>query len=51
MLRSYQVSGGEILYILERPGALAILVLMIFSMGFTAISQRKRKAKLAAAQP
>jgi len=49
MLRSYQVSGGELIYLLERPGAIAILILMLFSISFTAISKRRRKAKLAKA--
>ena len=49
MLRSYQVSGGELIYLLERPGAIAILLLMLFSISFTAFSKRRRKAKLAQA--
>ena len=32
-LRSYQLSGGNPLYILERPGAMAIVAVMIFSLG------------------
>lgn len=47
MLRSFQVSGGELIYLLERPGAIGILVLMLFSMGYTAYSKRRRMARLA----
>lgn len=45
MLRSYQVSGGEITYLLERPGAIIILVVMILSMAITAWSKRRNLAK------
>jgi putative tricarboxylic transport membrane protein len=46
-LRSYQLSGGDPLYILNRPGAMAIVAVMIFSLGMTAWSKR-RQAKIEA---
>jgi len=46
-LRSYQLSGGDPLYIFERPGALAIVAIMIFSMLMTAWGKR-RQAKVEA---
>jgi putative tricarboxylic transport membrane protein len=45
LLRSYQVSGGEITYLLERPGAILIVCIMILSTAFTAFSKRRRKHK------
>lgn len=44
-LRTWQVSGGHPSYILERPGAIGILVCMVASLGLTAWG--KRKAELA----
>jgi putative tricarboxylic transport membrane protein len=41
---SFQVSGGRLGYILERPGAIAIFALMLLSIG-TAAWSRRRKAK------
>jgi putative tricarboxylic transport membrane protein len=41
-LRSYQLSGGDPLYILERPWAMAIVAVMLFSLGMTAWSKRRQ---------
>jgi putative tricarboxylic transport membrane protein len=47
-VNTYQISGGDPSYILERPAAVAVLVLMALSFGATAWSQHKRqKQKLA----
>lgn len=46
LLRSYQVSGGEISYLLERPGAILIVCIMILSTAFTALSKRRRARKM-----
>jgi putative tricarboxylic transport membrane protein len=46
-LRSYQLSGGNPLYVLERPAAMAIVAVMLFSMAMTGWSKR-RQAKLEA---
>jgi putative tricarboxylic transport membrane protein len=46
-LRSYQLSGGDPLYLLERPGAMALIAVMIFSFAMTAWSKR-RMARLEA---
>jgi len=48
-LRSYQLSGGHVSFILQRPGAMAIIGLMLFSMGMTAWGKRKQ-ARLEAAE-
>jgi hypothetical protein len=39
---SYQVSGGSAAYILERPGAIAIMAAMCLSLGFNAWSKYRR---------
>jgi putative tricarboxylic transport membrane protein len=41
-LRSYQLSGGNPLYILERPAAIGIILVMAFSMLMTAWSKRRQ---------
>ena len=47
LLRTWQISGGDPAYALERPGALVIFALMIFSISLTAWSaRRRRKARL-----
>ena len=48
LLRSWQVSGGNPSYVLERPGAAAILALMLLSIGMTALSRRRRQRRAAA---
>lgn len=45
LLRTYQISGGDIAYALERPGALLILALMVLSFGLSAFSKIRRKRK------
>lgn len=45
LLRTYQISGGELAYALERPGALFILALMVLSFGLSAYSKFRRKRK------
>jgi putative tricarboxylic transport membrane protein len=46
-LRSYQLSAATRLYLFERPGAMAIVGIMIFSLVMTAWGKR-RQAKLEA---
>ncbi len=46
-LRSWQVSGGDISYILQRPGAMAIVAVMIGSMALTAWTKRRRAKRRA----
>lgn len=40
-LRSMQVSGGDLSYVLERPAAIAIFALMVLSLAATAWSKRR----------
>jgi putative tricarboxylic transport membrane protein len=49
-LRSYQVSGGDISYILQRPGALLIVAVMIGSAALTAWTKRRRAQRRGAGQ-
>jgi putative tricarboxylic transport membrane protein len=49
LLRTWQISRGELGYLLERPGAMLIFGLMFLSIGLTAYSRRKRKRAAAAA--
>ncbi len=42
LLRSNQLAGGDPLYILNRPAALAIIALMLFSLLMTALSKKKQ---------
>ncbi|MBC7282381.1 tripartite tricarboxylate transporter permease [Hoeflea sp.] len=46
IIRTWQISRGELGYLLERPGAILILVVMIASVGMTAISKYRRKKAL-----
>ena len=48
LLRSWQISGGNLSYVLERPGAAAILALMLLSIGMTAFSRMRRQRRAAA---
>ncbi|BCJ90453.1 membrane protein [Terrihabitans soli] len=41
-LRSYQLSGGNPLYLFERPAALAIVFIMLASLAMTAWGKRKQ---------
>ena len=45
LLRSNQVSGGDFTYLFDRPAAMAIIAVIIFSMGFTAWAKRRRKRR------
>jgi putative tricarboxylic transport membrane protein len=45
LLRTYQISGGELSYALERPGALFILALIVVSFGLSAFAKIRRKRK------
>ncbi|MCS0501981.1 tripartite tricarboxylate transporter permease [Ancylobacter mangrovi] len=47
-LRSYQISGGDPLYLFQRPGAVAIVGVMVASLGMTAWSKRKQRRAEAA---
>jgi putative tricarboxylic transport membrane protein len=51
LLRTYQISGGDPSYALERPVALAVFALMVLSITLTAISKRRRKRSLIAQAP
>lgn len=42
MLRSYQLIGGDLRYVLERPGALLIFGVMVLSLALTALAKRRR---------
>lgn len=42
LLRSWQISGGRMSYVLERPAALAILAVMIASILLAAYARRRR---------
>jgi putative tricarboxylic transport membrane protein len=50
LLRTWQISRGELGYLLERPGAMLIFGLMFLSIGLTAYARRKRKRTNAAAE-
>lgn len=47
-LRTWQISGGSPGYILERPGAILIFVLMALSIAITTISRMRRERRRAA---
>jgi putative tricarboxylic transport membrane protein len=42
LLRSNQLSGGNLLYIIHRPAALAIIAMMVFSLAMTFIGKRRQ---------
>ncbi|MCE8030429.1 tripartite tricarboxylate transporter permease [Billgrantia desiderata] len=46
LLRSNQVSGGDFTYLLERPAAIAIIVVIVASMSFTAGAKQRRKRRV-----
>lgn len=50
LLRSWQISGGDPAYVLERPGAAIILALMLLSIGLTGLT-RFRRRRTAAVTP
>lgn len=43
IIRTWQISRGDLGYLLERPGAILILVVMITSVAMTTISKHRRK--------
>ena len=45
LLRTWQISGGKASYALERPGALALLALLVVSLLLTALAKRRRAAR------
>ncbi|APX91554.1 hypothetical protein BWR19_00505 [Halomonas sp. 1513] len=45
LLRSNQVSGGDFTYLFDRPAAMAIIGVIVFSMGFTAWAKQRRKRR------
>ncbi len=47
-IQSFQVSGGSLAYLLQRPGALGILAVMAISLTLSARSKRKRARTIAA---
>jgi len=49
MLRSYQVIGGDLSNVLERPGALAIFFLIVLSIVLTVLAKRRRRRRADAA--
>jgi len=51
-IMSYELSGGSPAYILQRPGAIAILAVMALSIGMSAWSKhRQRRAAAIATSP
>ncbi|MDF1608696.1 tripartite tricarboxylate transporter permease [Hoeflea sp. YIM 152468] len=51
IIRTWQISRGDLGYLLERPGAILILVVMIASIAFTALSKRRRKITSSVTDP
>jgi putative tricarboxylic transport membrane protein len=51
LLRTYQISGGDPSYALERPMALGILAIMVVSIALAAIAKRRRQRRLTDAVP
>jgi putative tricarboxylic transport membrane protein len=49
LIRTWQISRGELGYLVERPGAILIFALMFLSMGLTALSRWRRRRRDAAA--
>ncbi len=45
LLRTWQISGGDPAYVLERPGAILLLALMLGSLGLAAWSRHHRTVK------
>lgn len=44
LLRTWQISGGRMSYALERPGALALMAVLVLSLLLTALAKRRRAA-------
>jgi putative tricarboxylic transport membrane protein len=51
LLRTYQISGGDPAYALDRPVALVILALMILSITLTTLARRRRRRRQADPTP
>ncbi|HMA16453.1 MAG TPA: tripartite tricarboxylate transporter permease [Kiloniellaceae bacterium] len=49
LIRTWQITRGDVSYVLERPGAMLIIALMVVSMGLTSFAQWRRKRREAAA--
>jgi len=49
LLRTWQISRGDVGYLLERPGAMLIVALMFLSIGLTAFSRWRRRRRAASA--
>jgi len=49
LIRTWQISRGDLGYLLERPGAVLIFALMFLSIGLTALSRWRRKRRAAGA--
>lgn len=49
LIRTWQITRGDVSYVLERPGAMLIIALMILSMGLTSFSRWRRRRRGAAA--
>ena len=47
LIRTWQISRGDLGYLVERPGAILIFALMFLSMGLTAFSRWRRRRALA----
>jgi putative tricarboxylic transport membrane protein len=47
LIRTWQISRGDIGYLFERPGAMLIFALMFLSIGLTAFSRWRRKRRAA----
>jgi putative tricarboxylic transport membrane protein len=45
LLRTYQISGGDAAYALERPGALLILAIMVVSVTLAAVAKVRRRRR------
>jgi putative tricarboxylic transport membrane protein len=49
LLRTWQISGGELSYALERPGALVLMAVLVLSVVLTAVARWRRAAAQRAA--
>lgn len=45
LLRTNQVSGSDLTYLFERPGAIVIILVIVVSMSFTAWAKRRRRQR------
>ncbi len=51
LLRTWQISGGDLSYALERPFAIVIFVLMVLSLTLSAIAKQRRRRRAATEAP